>query len=247
MDYMSQLDKSFWHGYLDFYEPFFNKKFSNIAEIGVNHGHSIRWLLDRFPDAQIYGADIIDRLEMWPEDPRFTFKRFDQGNVPSLTDFFSLADFDLIIEDGSHHPDHQALALVKGIQALKPGGTYILEDIHTSHPVYIQRTKRLFDKFKTPKGTALSVLLGIAHYQKIGESINRDRAELIAKNSILSVEDVLILVNNLAQIHFYRRDHLPEKCFKCGSIDYDFSTYRCQCGQRIFSDWDSMSFVLIKK
>jgi hypothetical protein len=53
-------DKIFWHGYIPFYETFFEgRAFERIAEFGVYKGRSIRWLLQRFPDASIHGADIL--------------------------------------------------------------------------------------------------------------------------------------------------------------------------------------------
>ena len=78
-------DKIFWHGYLDFYEKFlaeFSPK--SILEMGIDKGHSVRWLLDRFPSAQITGVDILERTKEWPIDERFTSVVLDQGNRKSL-------------------------------------------------------------------------------------------------------------------------------------------------------------------
>ena len=132
---MQSSDKVYWHNYINFYEGFFaGKSFSNIVEIGVLNGNSMRWLLERFPEARIYGADIVPLQENWPRDPRICYVQMDQGDAAQVRKLFSLAAFDLIIEDGSHRPDHQITALVEGIRSLNNGGIYILEDIHTSHP-----------------------------------------------------------------------------------------------------------------
>jgi hypothetical protein len=137
--------------------------------------------------------------------------------------------------------------MLQGLPALKSGGLYILEDVHTSHPERIRKARRLFAKLATPPGTALSVLLAIDHYQRLSMPINQEKAALIAKNSLMTAEQVQALAQSIGKVHFYRRTRLPDHCIRCGSKDYDFSIYRCQCGLRVFSDSDSMTFVLEKK
>ncbi len=245
---LEQSDKFFWHGYVDFYEIFFKtRSFKKIAEIGVSTGYSIQWLLERFPEAEVHGADIVPRQPKWPTDSRFRFTQLDQGNPEQLASFFDSKDFDLVIEDGSHQPDHQILGLLKGLPAVRSGGLYILEDICTSHPAYIRKSRRWLGKLLTPKGNALTVLLGIDHYLRLGIPVDQKKAELLAKDSLMSPDEVMTVASSLSRVHFYRRTRLPDHCIRCGSVDYNFSTYRCQCGLRIFSDSDSMTFVLEKK
>lgn len=233
-------DKIFWHDYINFYEAFFsNRNFNRIAEIGVLRGNSIRWLLERFPTAQIYGGDILPYQVDWPNDPRFFFMQFDQGNINSLREFFSQSQFDLIIEDGSHEPEHQSLALIEGLKILAPNGIYILEDIHTSHPKF-----NLGNKSNLIRGSSLTSLLAIDHYKKIGQPLNDYRLNLISKNSHFSEDDILFISNKVESIHLYKRTKLPDYCYNCNSIDFNFDTLRCQCGVEVFNDADSMSFVL---
>jgi hypothetical protein len=157
--------------------------------------------------------------------------------------FLNQARLDLIIEDGSHNPVHQSMALLDGMRALRSGGIYILEDIHTSHPAYMRKSDPRVQQYP---GTSLSVLLGIDHYKRIGVGIDEPRTQLIAAGSILRPEDVNYLASSIASIALYRRTHLPDRCYRCGSSDYDFTGYRCRCGVEIFSDCDSMSFVIMK-
>jgi hypothetical protein len=236
-------DKVFWHGYIDFYEGFFkDRSFKNIAELGVFKGNSIRWLLERFPDARVCGADILPLQPEWPLHERFQFTQLDQGDVDAVRGFLTQRRFDLIIEDGSHLPKHQVLCLMEGIRALQSGGIYILEDIHTSHPSYAKKLGGILPR--TSKGNALSVLLAISHYQRLGMEIDAPRAQLIAKASLLAPQEVDFLAQHIAKISLYRRTRLPDYCYKCGAVDYDFSTYSCKCGAEVFSDSDSMSFVI---
>jgi hypothetical protein len=235
-------DKGFWHGYIDFYEQVFGgRSFERIAEIGIFRGNSIRWLLERFPHSTVHGADIAPRVAEYPQDERFTFVQMDQGDSVQLRGFLS-GGFDLIIEDGSHFPAHQVLGLVEGLAALRPGGIYILEDIQTSHPLY----QRRWWERKRP-GNALSVLLAIQHYKRIGAAIDAEKAQRIAAGSLMSAAQVTALADQISALALYRRSTLPDSCWSCGASDYAFSDYRCQCGESIFSDTDSMSFAVHKR
>ncbi len=244
MALLKETDKDFWHGYIDFYETFFkNRDIKSIAEVGIFLGNSVRWLLKRFPGARVYGADILEKQQQWPDDPNFFFTQLDQGDRVSLSEFFRDKGLDLIIEDGSHRPEHQVLTLIEGIKALNPGGMYILEDIHTSHPQY-GGTKGF--RFSKKRGNALSVLLAIDHYKRLGATIDSTKARLIANKSIVTEEEVILLDQNIASISLYRRTRLPKSCWKCRSSDYLYSVYKCRCGEPIFRDADSMSFVIEK-
>lgn len=253
-------DKAYWHGYIDFYERFFiDRQFTNIAEFGVYKGKSIAWLLQRFPTAQIYGADILARQPEWPIDERFHFTQLDQASRSQIQAFLTQCPFDLIIEDGSHQPRHQVNCLVEGITALNPGGIYILEDVETSfssHPwwnkqirwwKYRQRSLQSLRKRDLQCGNALHALLAIDHYRKIAKPIDAKTAQLIANQSLLSVEEISHLDELIAEIHLYRRTRLPNFCYNCGSVDFDFSALKCLCGKDIFQVIESMSFVIIKR
>lgn len=248
MTLLHESDKSFWHGFVDFYETFFtNKNINAIAEIGIFKGNSVKWLLTRFPDAIIYGADILPIQKEWPVNERFIFSQLDQDKRELIQRFFDQNRFDLIIEDGSHFPEHQALALIEGISRLNSGGLYILEDIHTSHRRYNKKSLGVLEYSPGQKGNALTVLLALMHYQEIGIKIDEEKAHLISENSLFSIDEVIFLSDNSKHIHFYRRAKLPQKCYACGSVDFNFSSLKCSCGIDIFSDADSMTFVIEKK
>ena len=195
--------------------------------------------MERFPDAQVFGGDILPYQIDWPNDPRFFFMQFDQGDINSLRNFFSQSKFDLIIEDGSHEPKHQSLALIEGLKNLAPNGIYILEDIHTSHPNFKSKSQN-----NSIIGNSLTVLLAIDHYKKINQPFSDYRINLISKNSHFSEEDIIFIANTVESIHLYKRTKLPDYCYNCNSIDFSYDTLRCQCGVEVFNDADSMSFVL---
>jgi trans-aconitate methyltransferase len=254
-------DKIFWHGYIDFYERFFSTRaFHQIAEFGIFKGDSIRWLLQRFPMAQISGADILPLQSEWPNDSRVRYTQLDQSSRRQIHDFLNGNSFDLIIEDGSHLPLHQINCLIEGMKALTPNGIYILEDIQTSkknHPLWIQnnpswqlrkvtRKRLFFESQGLDKGNALNLLLGIDHYIRLGNSFDHKAIAALAKNSLFSINEIKQLTEQIKEVHLYKRTHLPDYCCSCGSKDFSFSALQCICGQDIFSDCDSMSFVIIK-
>ena len=226
-------DKIFWHGYIDFYEKWFEgRDFPVIAEFGVFKGDSIRWFLNRFPNSKIYAADILPLQECWPKDNRFKFMQLDQENVDEIKMFLSLDKFDLIIEDGSHIPQHQVNCLIEGMRVLNSGGLYILEDIHTS----------LQDQSIS---NALNVLMAIDHYKRISRVIDKEVASKIAKNSLFSADQVLQLSESIRNLTLFRRNHLPNKCWNCGSDEFDYAKFQCFCGSGLYGP-DSMSFVIEK-
>ena len=141
-----------WSGnnYTDVYEGFFQPlrdRPIHVLEIGLGvrgenweaaiaHGRnaegggSIKALHDYFPKAQILGVDINPASHLERERLR-TFV-VDQGDRAAWRRFLEEAGsdrFDIIIDDGSHRPDHQQTTLDMLFAHLAPGGLYIIEDL----------------------------------------------------------------------------------------------------------------------
>jgi hypothetical protein len=96
---------------------------------------SVRMWLEYFPHAQIYGFDISDFSHI--KFPRFTFVRGDSGSAEDLERLAnSTSGFDIVIDDGSHASYHQQMAFRFLFPKLRPGGTYIIEDLHWQSPEY---------------------------------------------------------------------------------------------------------------
>ncbi|WP_020205090.1 hypothetical protein [Cupriavidus sp. WS] len=111
---------------------------------------SVRMWLSYFPAAQVHGFDISDFSFF--EHPRFEFSRGDAGvERDLLAAVHGREDYDLIIDDGSHASFHQQLAFKCLFPRLRPGGLYIIEDLHWQSPYYehalppAPRTAELFD------------------------------------------------------------------------------------------------------
>lgn len=86
-----------------------------------------------FPKGKVYFME-----KAWGDSyPEARFKG-DQGSIPDLHQLLVsknlVGDLDFIIDDGSHHPDHQLKSFeYLFMEGLKPGGIYIIEDTETSY------------------------------------------------------------------------------------------------------------------
>ena len=131
-------------GFLDHYEEKFESirnDITKVLEIGVETGRSHRMWLEYFPNANIYGFDIfkfgVDELNRLQKDnpylDRSIMFKGDQENTNDLEKFLSLhgGDFDIIIDDGGHTMKQQQVSLGVLFNAVKPGGYYIIEDLHS--------------------------------------------------------------------------------------------------------------------
>jgi len=104
----------------------------NVLEIGIWDGSSLNMWYDYFPNANIIGLDIEDKRQY--ENDRISCKIIDQSSTDSLEAFVTSCDtlFDFIIDDGSHHMRDQQITFSYFFKLLKPGGIYVIEDLHTS-------------------------------------------------------------------------------------------------------------------
>ena len=102
-----------------------------ILEIGVENLFSIKLWLDYFPNAFIYGADI----NVSEQGDRYNIIKADQSKVEDVNKIKATISkpLFLIVDDGSHIPEHQILTFEILFDILLPGGTYIIEDIETSY------------------------------------------------------------------------------------------------------------------
>lgn len=224
-------DKEYWHLYIPEYEKVIFSKMTpfHIFEFGVLSGDSIRWMHKRFPDAMIVGADIDFNIVQWPRHRNISYAQVDQGDRQSIAELFKNLNhkFDLIIDDGSHDPHHQAICLNECWGHVKSGGFYIVEDIHTNVGI--------------PDYTPLNTLLAMQHCK----SINRPYP-LSIRSSYFSIDELVKLYESIDLYHLYRRTFLPKECWKCHSSDFDYKSLRCSCGEQLYKFNDSMAFILRK-
>jgi hypothetical protein len=144
------------HGFTEFYEKYFSKCKSakNICEIGLGGimwqqggklpGASSRIWLEYFPDAKVFIMDNfseikkeeIEIINLLKEEniERLLIVEGDQSNRLDLSKFSNCisGDIDILIDDGGHSMQQQQVSLGYMFKFIKPGGYYVVEDLHTS-------------------------------------------------------------------------------------------------------------------
>ena len=146
---------SLFHNYAIKYDKLlsqFREQFTNILEIGVQFGNSVRMWEEYFPNAIINGIDIDPNCKKY-ETERIKIIIANQENETQLKELKKLGSFDLIIDDGSHIYKHQILTFQTLFPFLKKGGIYVVEDSVTSYwpefgesPTCIEYFKNLIDE-----------------------------------------------------------------------------------------------------
>lgn len=118
-----------------------------LLEIGVRQGWSHLTWKEYFKSGEIYGIENFASPVFEKQNKDCNLKDIevfigDQADK----DFFSdlpVFELDIIIDDGGHRMStrssctkvsQQQISLAKLIKRLKPGGLYIIEDMHTSKP-----------------------------------------------------------------------------------------------------------------
>ena len=142
-----ETDKATAHHYCDFYErELTNFRPLKILEIGVLNGASLRMWHEFYPGAIVIG---IDFEKCAPVDGCVVLHA-DATDLFYLEVLFANHQFDLIIDDGSHFTKDQQIAFHYLFnQKLRPGGYYIMEDVHTSFiPAFVNSTFTTYDILK---------------------------------------------------------------------------------------------------
>ena len=121
------------HHYLQYYEWYterMRESATKVLEIGVDLGKSHRMWRDYFPNATVIGLDS-DRQYVTGVDlgERIELLLGNQNDPAMMEELASRGPYDLIVDDGSHIPQHQLLSFQLLFPALRPGGVYIIEDI----------------------------------------------------------------------------------------------------------------------
>lgn len=141
-------DKAYYHNFTPIYERFLFDKRANIqtmVEVGVLNGSSIKMWEEYLPTAEIYGLDINPQgFAKQTFGPRVHLELCDASDPAQLAACFqkhgiAKNSIDLFIEDGSHRVSEQVATVAAAWEYIKPGGIYVIEDVHTAVPSLIGR------------------------------------------------------------------------------------------------------------
>ena len=139
----------------------------NLFEIGIDRGKSVNVWRDYLKNAKIYGLDIDQE---WSHDRGKIFKG-DQSNIDDLQKVVNtLNNCRIIIDDGSHNPEHQIKSfhfLFKNL--LESGGYYVIEDIETSY----------WDPLSSLYGYEVGYLNIIDYFSKLNHQLNHKYNNLV--------------------------------------------------------------------
>lgn len=132
------------HIYTEFYGPLLNpyrQIFTNILEVGIGTGGSLKLWQFFFPNAEIYGIDNLHYGLSLPDhilsDPKLNIylrEAYDMNIIDELSK--SEIKFDLILDDGSHKPEDQLFFLNNYIKLLKEDGILLVEDVYSLGVAY---------------------------------------------------------------------------------------------------------------
>lgn len=108
-----------------------------MLEIGIQGGHSVKMWQSIFPsNVFIYG---LDNQNSFVGDQYLVFKADQsiQERMTYVNKYIHASEYNevfLVVDDGSHHPQHQIGSFNYFFsELLLLGGTYIIEDIETSY------------------------------------------------------------------------------------------------------------------
>lgn len=132
-------EKSNPHGYAPYYEQVFEQfrwHSIKLLEIGVGGGESIRTWLEYFPQAKVYGVDVVHGTNPWntvkaETDARYTFVTGDQSCEVFWKCFIADygKDWAIVVDDGGH-TSGQVITTFKSLwPVMAPGGVYCIEDL----------------------------------------------------------------------------------------------------------------------
>lgn len=119
-----------------FFEPLRDKPVK-LLEVGVGSGESIRSWLEYFPNAHVYGVDIVSNTNPWntpgaKTHERYTFACGDQSKTEFWNKFVEVygGEWSIICDDGSHLAKDIRQAFASMWPHVNSGGLYEIEDLN---------------------------------------------------------------------------------------------------------------------
>jgi hypothetical protein len=167
-------DKAAGHHYTQHYEAHFRTlrlRKLTLLEIGIGGnehpeagGASLRMWRAYFPNAQIVGIDIHDKIAH--EGRRIRTFRGSQADPAFLQEVVrQVGAPDIVIDDGSHRSEHVIASFKTLFPLMRPGGLYACEDTQTSYWPEAGGSSGDPDSVGTSIGFFKSLIHGLNHVE----------------------------------------------------------------------------------
>lgn len=156
-----------WSSYLSQYHHMFapiRSDVKHMLEIGIQNGGSLEIWSKYFPSVQkLIGCDINpDCSRLTYEDPRIAVVVGDANTDGTYRKVLEqAAEFDLIIDDGSHTSSDIVRSFARYFPHLKQGGMFVAEDLHCSY--WAEYEGGLYDPFSS-----------IAFFKRLADVVNHE-------------------------------------------------------------------------
>ncbi len=129
-------DKFGKHNYTQVYSELFPEHardlVKKVLEIGTAEGAGLYMLREYFYNATIFGAEFDQhRVDLMKETNRIQVYQCDQSSSRDLKFVIhhTGGDLDLVIDDGSHIPQHQLFTCLELMPLLSNQVVYVIEDV----------------------------------------------------------------------------------------------------------------------
>lgn len=130
------------HWYAQHYQRHFEalrRRPITILEIGIGGenkpgagGASLKMWKRFFPKAAVFGVDLYDKSNL--EEDRIRILQGDQSDAGFLRELVAqTGPLDIVVDDGSHRPEHIIATFEALFPEVKAGGFYAVEDLQTSY------------------------------------------------------------------------------------------------------------------
>ena len=235
-----RLIHKWWH-YFGVYERHFGPfrgRPVRLLEFGVFHGGSLQmWKHYLGEQAQIVGVDINPQCAALAE-PGIEIVIGDQEDPAThkrLRDRFG--EFDIVIDDGGHTMAQQIVTFQELYPAIKAGGIYLAEDLHTSYfadwgggvrkpGTFIEFSKQLIDQLyawypvngQLQRDLITNTAYGLHFYDSIlviEKAAISEPIQLITgmPSFAISASQYMLLAE-----HYHRKGKLEEAIAKCRAV-----------------------------
>ena len=187
-----------WSNYFNVYEEVLKKyryKKIKFVEVGIGGGGSLfMWKSFFKKKAEIIGIDLnpeAKRLEKYG----FKIAIGDQGDPNFWKKFYKkYGKIDVLLDDGGHKNIQQVTTLMESINFIKPSGTIIIEDTHTS-----------FMKKKGFKNPSKYSLINFSN--SIIENIHRQNPSINKKPNYISEKvESISFYDSIVCFNFFKKE-----------------------------------------